>query len=218
MGYVTIASAGVAGGVTVEVTARDWPDHTAVHRAACAVTMSAAAEAPTPHALLARKISEVALVSGQFRLRSGATSSEYFDQFLLAARPALLREVAEHLAPLLPADYDALAGLELGGILIAQALSQVTGRSTRFIRREAKAYGTGRRFEGGDITARRLVLIEDIVTTGAHLLEIVRSLRAAGAMVGDVLCVLDLQSGARRALEPEGVGLKALFTTHDLQG
>ena len=192
-GYVTVASAGVSGGVTVEVTARDWPDHTAVHRAACAVRATAPAVPATPHALLARKIRELALVPGQFRLRSGATSREYFDKFLFAARPSLLREVAEHMAPLLPADYDALGGLELGGIPIALALSQVTGRPTRFIRREPRGYGTGRLVEGGDIAARRLVLIEDTVTTGTHLLQTVRALRAAGAVVSDVLCVLDRQ-------------------------
>ena len=96
-------------------------------------------------------------------------------------------------------------------------MSQVTGRPTRFIRREPRGYGTGRLVEGGDITARRLVLIEDTVTTGTHLLQTVRALRAAGAVVSDVLCVLDRQSGARRNLEAEGVGLKSLFTTNDLQ-
>jgi hypothetical protein len=72
--YVTVASAGITGGVMVEVTARDWPDHPTVHRAACAVRVAAPAEPPTAHALLARRVRELALVPGQFRLSSGATS------------------------------------------------------------------------------------------------------------------------------------------------
>ena len=67
---------------------------------------------------LAQAIYRASHLTGQFRLRSGATASEYFDKYLFESDPALLGAIVEHLAPLMPADIDALAGLELGGVPI----------------------------------------------------------------------------------------------------
>src|SRR5258708_2218703 len=100
---------------------------------------------------LARAIYELAHLTGQFTLRSGAVSDEYFDKYLFEGDPELLRDIAEQLAALVPPDTDALAGLELGGVPIATALSNRTGLPTRFVRKAAKGYGTCRLAEGGDI-------------------------------------------------------------------
>lgn len=97
---------------------------------------------------LARAITDRSLVHGQFRLRSGATSTEYFDKYMFESDPRLLRAIAEALAPLVPAGVDALAGLELGGVPLAVMLSQVTGIPTLFVRKKAKEYGTMRFAEG----------------------------------------------------------------------
>ena len=90
------------------------------------------------HAALAKKVVQVAHLKGDFRLRSGATSSEYFDKYRFEADPAILREVAEQLAAQLPEDCDVFAGLEMGGIPIATMLSQITGKPALFIRKKAK--------------------------------------------------------------------------------
>ena len=100
---------------------------------------------------LARAIYERAHLTGEFTLRSGTVSNEYFDKYLFEADPALLLAIAEALAPLVPDGTDALAGLELGGVPIATMLSQVTGLPAVFVRKEAKSYGTCRLAEGGDI-------------------------------------------------------------------
>lgn len=165
---------------------------------------------------LAKRIAQVSLLSGTFRLRSGATSSEYFDKYRFEADPVILWDVATQLAARLPTAYDALAGLEMGGIPIATMLSQVTGKPSLFVRKKPKAYGTCRFAEGGEVRGKRLLVVEDVVTSGGQILESVRALREDGAIISDVACVIDRQSGGRENLEKEGLALIALFTKDDL--
>ena len=172
----------------------------------------------TAHAELAKKVSEAALIHGDFLLRSGARSTEYFDKYRFEARPQILREIAEALAGLLPeaGNYDALAGLEMGGIPIATMLSQFTGKPTLFIRKQAKEYGTCRFAEGGEVEGRRLVIVEDVVTSGGQIIESVKALRNEGALVSDVVCVIDRESGGRENLAAEDLSLVSLFTKSEL--
>jgi orotate phosphoribosyltransferase len=170
-----------------------------------------------PRAELARRIYECSHLTGSFRLRSGDTSTEYFDKYLFESDPALLREIAEALAALLPDDTDALAGLELGGIPIATVTSQVCGLPTLFVRKAAKHYGTRRLAEGGQIEDRRLAVIEDVVTSGGQVIESVGALRAAGAEVLNVVCVIDREAGGSEALARQGLALHPLFTMSELR-
>lgn len=170
----------------------------------------------TEHIALAKKVSEASHLRGNFRLRSGASSTEYFDKYRFEAQPALLKEVAAQLAARLPEDFDLLAGLEMGGIPIATMLSQVTGKPTLFVRKKAKEYGTCRFAEGGEVKGRRLLIVEDVVTSGGQIIESVRALRGEGAVISDVVCVIDRQAGGRENLEKEGLSLISLFSKSDL--
>jgi orotate phosphoribosyltransferase len=165
---------------------------------------------------IARRIYERSRLTGEFRLRSGVTSSEYFDKYLFESDPVLLRETAEALVEMLPGHVDALAGLELGGVPIATVLSQVSGLPTLFVRKEAKAYGTCRLAEGGEVSGRRLAVIEDVITSGGQVIESCRELRERGAQIVAVLCVIDREAGGAANLAAEGLELRALFTTSDL--
>ena len=166
---------------------------------------------------LAQKIFQAAHLTGTFRLRSGATSSEYFDKYRFEGDPVLLREIATELARRLPANYDVLAGLEMGGIPIADMLSQITGKPALFIRKKAKDYGTCRFAEGGKVKGRRLLLVEDVVTSGGQIIESARALRGEGAIISDVACVIDREAGGVAALAKEGLTLTGLFTMSDLK-
>ncbi len=166
---------------------------------------------------LARRVHQRAHLTGTFRLRSGATSDEYFDKYLFEADPALLREVAEALASLLPPRYDALAGLELGGVPVATMLAQVTGSPALFVRKRAKDYGTCRLAEGGDVDGRHVVVVEDVVTSGGQVVTSVGDLRRLGAVVTDAVCVIDREAGGREALAEAGVALRSLFTMAELR-
>jgi orotate phosphoribosyltransferase len=174
----------------------------------------AAASDPTA---LAARVYAASHLTGTFTLRSGVTSAEYFDKYRFEADPALLNDLAVALAPLVPADTDALAGLELGGVPLATMLSQVTGRPARFVRKEAKTYGTCQLAEGGDIDGARLCIVEDVVTSGGAVLDAAVELRARGAVLGTVVCVIDRESGGADQLAAAGLELRALFTMSQLR-
>ncbi len=166
---------------------------------------------------LGKRIFAVSHIRGAFRLRSGRISDEYFDKYLFEAQPMLLQAIAEHMAVLMPSDVEVLAGLELGGIPVATLLSQITGIPALFVRKQAKHYGTCKLAEGGEVTAKRVVVVEDVVTSGGQIIDSTTQLRALGAVVSDVLCVIDRGSGGSERLVEEGLTLHALFTMSELK-
>ena len=117
---------------------------------------------------LARSIYERTHLTGEFVLRSGAVSNEYFDKYRFESDPALLREIAEALAPLVPRD-----GL-------------------------------------------RLLVVEDVVTSGGQVITSCGDLRDRGAKVEHAVCVIDRQSGGPEGLTAIGVELHALYTMSEL--
>jgi len=165
---------------------------------------------------LARRVYDACHLVGQFRLRSGQVSDEYFDKYLFEAQPGLLREVAEVMVAMLP-ECDALAGMEMGGIPIATVMSQLTGLPTAFVRKQAKDHGTGKTAEGVPVVGRRVVVVEDVVTTGGALLASCRRLRVDGATVDSVICAIDREQGGRENLMAHGLQLHAALTRRDLE-
>lgn len=165
---------------------------------------------------LARTIYERAHLTGSFVLRSGAVADRYFDKFLLAADPRVLREICEAMAPLVPAGADALAGIQLGGVPLAAVLSQVTSLPTRYVRLAPKAYATRRLAEGGEVSGVRLVLVEDVVTTGGQLVQSCGALRELGAIVEHAVCVVDREQDGERNLRSAGVELRSLYRMSEL--
>lgn len=161
---------------------------------------------------LARRIHDRAHLAGEFRLRSGANSDEYFDKYLFESDPELLREIAQALVALLPDHVHAVAGLEFGGVPLATVMSQLSGLPALFVRKQAKTYGTCRLAEGGDVAGRRLVVIEDIISSGGQVVASCRALREMGAEIVAVVCVLDRESGGAANIAAEGLELRTAFT------
>jgi orotate phosphoribosyltransferase len=172
---------------------------------------------PTSRSELAAAIFSTAHLTGTFLLRSGATSSEYFDKYLFESRPALLAQIARHLAPLVPPDTEVLAGLEMGGIPIATALALHTGLPCAFVRKKPKEYGTRKFAEGAEIQGKRLLIIEDVVTSGGQVIESAADLRTAGALIAPVLCVIDREAGGSEKLREAGLHLTPLVTMTELK-
>ncbi|PWU20871.1 MAG: orotate phosphoribosyltransferase [Bdellovibrio sp.] len=164
---------------------------------------------------LARQIYAKSYLRGEFRLRSGQISNEYFDKYRFESEPALLCEIARHMAKLIPPKTEILAGLEMGGIPLATALSLATGLPTLFVRKKAKEYGTCRIAEGTEFAGKKVLVIEDVVTTGGQLLLSARDLRGAGAVVEDVLCVI-LRS-KESPWTAESLRLHSLFTMEEIK-
>src|SRR5262245_12750918 len=167
---------------------------------------------------LASAIRSRARLEGQFRLRSGLLATEYFDKYGFEGDPVVLRAIADELASLIPESTELLAGLELGGVPLATALSLRTGLPVVFVRKRAKEYGTCRLAEGGEIDGRRLLVVEDVITTGGQAVTSCEQLRLLGAIVEHAVCVIDRDSGGRATLRAAGVDLHALFAKNEIDG
>ncbi|SCL70422.1 orotate phosphoribosyltransferase [Micromonospora chersina] len=172
----------------------------------------------TPRALadLARDIDATCRLTGRFVLRSGRTADEYFDKYQFEADPVLLDRVAASLARLVPPGTEVLAGLEMGGIPVVTALARHVGLPCAFVRKTAKAYGTARLAEGADIAGRRVLVVEDVLTSGGQVVISTGQLRELGATVEHALCVIDRGEGGAEALADHGIALRALLTRADL--
>lgn len=165
---------------------------------------------------LARDIDACSRLTGEFTLRSGQVSSEYFDKYLFESDPQLLARVADAMVGLVPEGTELLGGLELGGIPIATALSARTGLPALFVRKKAKEYGTCKLAEGPDVRGRRVTLVEDVITTGGAVRDATRALREAGATVELVVCAIDRSPAGENPLADVGLEVRAVLTKAEL--
>lgn len=118
--------------------------------------------------------------------------------------------------PLIPEETELLGGLELGGVPIATLLAQASGLRVVFVRKAAKDYGTCRVSEGEDVAGRRVLIVEDVVTSGGQIVKSAEDLRRLGAIVDDAICVIDREAGGPESLRARGLKLTALFTISEL--
>nr|WP_238426573.1 orotate phosphoribosyltransferase [Streptomyces adustus] len=156
-------------------------------------------------------------MTGQFTLRSGRTATEYFDKYRFEADPVLLDDIARRMAPLVPSGTQVLAGLEMGGIPVVTALGRHTGLPCAFVRKQAKPYGTCRLAEGAEVAGQKVLVIEDVVTSGGQIVLSTADLRNLGAQVDEALCVIDREQGGAEALKAEGISLLSLLSAEDLR-
>lgn len=161
---------------------------------------------------LAKAIYERAYIRGEFLLRSGKISNEYFDKYQFEADPTLLNAIAEQMAAIVDDDFDYLGALEMGGIPIATALAMKLNKKIVFVRKHAKEYGTSKLAEGPGIEGKKILIIEDVVTSGGQIILSVDELRSRGAIIDTALCVIDRESGGTETLSENGIQLKPLFT------
>jgi|TARA_Y100000310_G_scaffold270540_1_gene284428 orotate phosphoribosyltransferase len=166
---------------------------------------------------LGKAIYDISNIKGEFVLRSGIKANEYFDKYLFESDPVILTAIAEHMSQNLPPRFDKLAGLEMGGIPIATAISLRTGRATLFVRKEAKTHGTCKIAEGGDFEGEEVVIIEDVVTSGGAVVNAVNELLTRGAVVHHVCCAIEREGDGRVNLEEMALTLTPLFTQAELE-
>ncbi|MFN3195598.1 MAG: orotate phosphoribosyltransferase [Chlorobiota bacterium] len=169
---------------------------------------------------LCKNIYDFAHITGEFKLRSGVTSHEYFDKYQFESRPNLLKNIAKYIIQdIMPGlQFDLLAPLEMGGIPIATAISLQSDLDMVLVRKEAKEYGTCKLAEGPDIKGKRLLIIEDVVTSGGQIVLSANELRERGAIVEEAICVINRESTGEENLQKEGIKLHSLFTMTELKG
>lgn len=166
---------------------------------------------------LGKKIYDVAHITGEFLLRSGTISNEYFDKYKFESLPEILDPIAEHMKELIPEGTEILAGLEMGGIPLSSAISLKSGKPSIFVRKKAKEYGTRKLAEGTDFNGKNICVVEDVVTTGGQIIESVKELRALGAKIDSVMCVIVREEKAFENLEAAGLKLLPLFDMNELK-
>ena len=151
---------------------------------------------------------------GEFELSHGGTSNYYVDKYLFETDPRCLRLIASAFADRV--GDETLAGVALGAVPLVAVTSTETDAPYVVVRKQAKEYGTGNRIEGRLSAGDRVVVLEDIATTGRSALDAVEALRDAGATVDRVLVVVDRGEGARERLADAAVELDALVTAAEL--
>jgi len=165
---------------------------------------------------LAAEIAKVAMLRGTFTLRSGKTSHYYLDKYLFSTRPEILRELGALFAARIPTGTTRLAGAELGGIPLVSAASMASGLPCLFIRNQKKEYGTAKQLEGKLERGDRVMIVEDVATTGGQALEAAKVLREGGAEITAIVSVIDRMEGARENIQAAGIVFDSLFTVKDL--
>ncbi|MDX1612069.1 MAG: orotate phosphoribosyltransferase [Candidatus Thermoplasmatota archaeon] len=166
---------------------------------------------------LARIIVETgAFKTGEFTLASGEKSSFYIDAKLASTDPVVLSALAQHAALYAPG-HQAIAGTVLGGVPFATALSLETGRPLLLVRPEPKEHGTGSQIEGQAPDGARVLVAEDVVTTGGSLIRAIEAVRDEGYTVDHAVTIVDRQAGGHEALAEAGVKLHALVTLKELE-
>lgn len=179
--------------------------------------MAAYGESEAKKDWLAREIRRSSYLEGDFTLSSGKRSHYYFDKYLFETKPQILKPLAQLLAEHLPPQTERIAGLELGAVALATAVSLETGIPFIVLRREEKGHGGEKRIEGEFKPGERVVLVEDIMTTGHQVLTAARGLEAAGLKVLLILGVVDREEGARENILEGGFPMQALFTRSTLE-
>ena len=170
----------------------------------------------TDLAELAREMKAVALLEGDFVLRSGKRSRYYFDKYLFECDPAILRRLGAELARLVPAGTQRLACPELGAVLLGGAVSMETGIPMCIVRKETKDYGTSRAIEGRLVAGEKVCLVEDVLTTGGAALAAAEKVRAAGGEIVGLVGVLDRDEGAAENLARAGIPFHPLLRRADV--
>ncbi len=165
---------------------------------------------------------ERSLRTGEFTLASGQKSSYYINGKLttLDGRGAYL--VARVFLAMIADDVpDGVGGLTLGADPIVGAMIAMAGLEDLplygvIVRKAAKDHGTRSRIEGPLQAGHRVVVVEDVVTTGGSSLEAIGAIREAGAEVSRVLAIVDREQGGRERLAKAGCRLEAIFTASEL--
>src|SRR3954451_9269818 len=165
---------------------------------------------------LAERIAQVALLRGEFTLRSGRKSNYYLDKYRFETQPDVLEALGRMFADRVGAHVNRIAGAELGAVPLAAAASIYSGKPCVFIRNQKKDYGTAKQVEGLLNPGETVLIVEDVLTTGGQVLEAAKTLQDLGAKVERIVAVIDRLEGARENIEKAGFTFESLFTTKDL--
>ena len=156
-----------------------------------------------------------AIQFGRFVLTSGAVSDYYIDIKKAITNPKALKKIAEAMAEY-AVGYDVLAGMELGAVPLVVALSLETEIPYVIIRKEKHEHGTGKQIEGEDVKNKKVLVIEDVTTSGGSVVKTIQILRENNAQVDKVVAVVNRESEVKEKLQKLNVNFISLISVNDI--
>ena len=158
---------------------------------------------------------------GDFTLASGKKSPYYIDLRLVPSFPHEYRKMIKELQNLIADDvgfenFHSLVSVPTGGLVVAASLATEIVKPLIYVRKQAKEHGTGKAVEGVTCQDMKLLMIEDVVTSGGSIINAIKSIKEEKMVVTDACAVIDRMEGATRALQAEGVKLHSLLTINDI--
>ena len=156
-----------------------------------------------------------AIQFGRFVLTSGAVSDYYINIKKASSNPKILKILAKEMVEYAQG-YDFIAGMELGAVPLIVALSLETNIPYLIIRKEKREHGTSKQIEGGDAKDKRVLVIEDVTTSGGSVVKSIQILRENKAIVDEVIVVVDRETGAEEKLRNVDVSFIPLLSVSDI--
>jgi len=209
LGMLVAVTRGVTSAADHRAAAQTLRDEINHARSNHPITQSPVA---SPQSLISNLFSLGALQFGDFTLASSIQSPFYIDLRLLVSRPALLAQAAEAYAAILRTlDYDRIAGVPYAALPIGTAVALASGAPLIYPRKEVKRHGTGKGIEGQWQPGDRVVIIEDLITSGGSTIRSATRLRAAGLVVEDAIVLIDRQQGGVKNLAAAGIRAHAVY-------
>jgi len=154
---------------------------------------------------------------GKFKLSSGKESDYYIDMRRALSVPVIYREIIEAMTQLV-SDVDLVAGIESGGVPWAAMLAYRLGMGMIYVRKQPKEHGTSRSVEGIYSSNQRVLVIDDVMTTGSSIMRGIELIQAAGLRVIQAMVIVDRSGGSVNLKVPLHYALRAEEILNELNG
>ncbi len=164
-------------------------------------------------------IEREAVMFGEFTLTSGKRSNYYINVKKLITEPDVLGLIGELIletARSLGIEFDRVAGPELGAVPIATAVSLASGKPLVIVRKKPKGHGTRSRIEGTINRGDRILLVEDVTTTGGSVLKAADAVEGEGGEIAAICAVVDREEGAEENIKKAGYRFVSLVKVSEL--
>jgi orotate phosphoribosyltransferase len=162
-----------------------------------------------------------ALKFGAFRLTSGKMSPYYIDLRIVPSFPDTFQKVCDFTAKFVRSEigidnFERIVGVPIAGMPLASVVAFTLKKPFLYVRRGARLHGRGRRIEGIIAPGNRVMLVDDLITTGLSFQKAAKSITAEGGVVNNAVVLIDRQEGGKKRLEKSGIKLHALLSVTEI--